>query len=45
VPRAAYRVSQQVTAGHINVAIPQASGALRTVTAHIGSGELELLPS
>ena len=43
--RAAYRVTQQVTSGYVRVAVPQASGAPRTVTARIDSGELELLPS
>ena len=41
---AAYRVTQQVTSGYVRVAIPQASGAHRSVTVRIDSGELELLP-
>ena len=41
---AAYRVTQQVTSGYVRVAIPQATGAPRSVTARIDSGELELLP-
>jgi hypothetical protein len=40
----AYRVTRQVTSGYIRVGIPQADRAPRTVTAHIDSGELELLP-
>lgn len=40
----AYRVEQDVTSGHISVAIPQAGAATRTVTASIHSGELSLLP-
>ena len=43
--RAAYRVIRRVTAGHISVAIPEASSAADIVTARIDSGELELLPS
>jgi len=39
-----YAVSSQVVAGFIHVGVPQASGAARTVTARIHSGELELLP-
>ena len=39
----AYRVSQQVTSGYVNAGIPQASGAGRTITARVDSGELELL--
>ena len=42
---ASYTVSSQVTSGYVHVGIPQASGTARTVTAHIDSGELELLPS
>ena len=42
---AAYRVIRDVTSGYVKAAIPQASGAARTVTARIRSGELELLPS
>jgi hypothetical protein len=41
----AYRVTQQVMSGYLRVAIPQAASATRTVTAHVDSGELELLPS
>jgi hypothetical protein len=44
-PRVAYRVVPQVTFGYIHVAIPQTRATTRTVTAHIDSGELELLPS
>jgi hypothetical protein len=40
-----YAVSSQVTSGYVHVGIPQASGAARTVTARIDSGELELLPT
>jgi Toastrack DUF4097 len=40
-----YAVSQQVTSGSVNVGVPQASGASRTVTARVVSGDLELLPS
>jgi hypothetical protein len=43
--RAVYQVSQHVTAGYIKVAVPHTGVAARTVTAHIASGELELLPS
>ena len=39
----AYRVSQQVTSGYVNAGIPQASGAGRTITARVDSGEVELL--
>jgi hypothetical protein len=39
-----YKVSSHVTAGYVHVGIPQASGAARTITARISSGELELLP-
>ncbi len=42
--RATYQLSQQVTAGYLHAAIPQAGTAARTVTARIDSGELELLP-
>jgi hypothetical protein len=42
---AAYRVTQQVTSGYVRVAIPRASGAPRSVTVRIDSGELELLPA
>jgi hypothetical protein len=42
--RATYQLSQQVTAGYLHAAIPQASAAAQTVTARIDSGELELLP-
>lgn len=41
--RTAYAVSSQVTAGYLDVGIPQAAGAPRTVTARIVSGELGLL--
>jgi hypothetical protein len=44
-PHGAYRITQQVTSGYVNVAIPQAASATHTVTARIDSGELELLPS
>ena len=40
-----YQIAQNVTSGHVRVAIPQAASATRTVTARIHSGELELLPS
>jgi hypothetical protein len=40
-----YAVSSQVTSGYVHIGIPQASGAARTVTARIDSGELELLPA
>jgi len=43
--RAAYRIAQEVASGYVRIAIPQAGGATRTVTARIDSGELELLPS
>jgi hypothetical protein len=43
--RAAYRVTQEVTSGYVDVAIPQAASASRAVIARIDSGELELLPS
>jgi hypothetical protein len=39
-----YAVSQQVTSGSVSVGVPQASGASRTVTARVVSGDLELLP-
>jgi hypothetical protein len=42
--RAAYAVSGQVTAGYLDVGIPQAAGAPRAVTARIVSGELDLVP-
>lgn len=42
---ASYRVTQQVTSGYVRVAVPQAGGATRVVTARIDSGELQLLPS
>lgn len=41
--RAAYAVSGQVTAGYMDVGIPQAADAPRAVTARIVSGELNLL--
>jgi len=43
--RVAYQVTQEVTSGYIRVAVPQAGSAVRTVTARLHSGELELLPS
>jgi len=43
--RDTYRVTQEVTSGHVRAAIPQAASATSTVTARIHSGELELLPS
>jgi len=43
--RAAYRVTQEVTSGHVDVAIPEAGNAIRAVTARIDHGELDLLPS
>jgi Toastrack DUF4097 len=42
---ASYRVTQEVTSGYVRVAVPQARGATRIVTARIDSGELQLLPS
>jgi hypothetical protein len=39
---APYAVTDQVTSGFIHVGIPQASGAPRSLTAHITSGELDL---
>ncbi len=41
---AAYAVAGQVTAGYINVGIPQDDSSPRTVTARIVSGELDLRP-
>ena len=41
----AYRVSQDMTAGFVRVAIPHTATAARSVTARIASGELELLTS
>lgn len=41
--QASYRVSQQVTSGYLDVRIPQAATATRTVSARISSGELALL--
>jgi hypothetical protein len=41
--RTAYAVRGQVTAGYLDVGIPQAAGAPRAVTARIVSGELALL--
>jgi len=43
--RAAYRVTGKFTSGFLKVAVPQASDAARTVTVHISSSELELLPA
>ena len=40
----AYAVSSRVTSGYVRVGVPQDSGAPRTVTDRIVSGELELLP-
>ena len=42
---AAYQITQEVTSGHVRVAIPTAASATRTVTARVQSGELDLLPS
>ncbi len=39
-----YAVSQEVTSGSVNVGVPQASDAARTVTARVVSSDLELLP-
>ena len=41
--RTAYRLTQDVTAGYLRAAIPQASTSSRIVSARIDSGELELL--
>ena len=41
----AYRVAQQVTSGYVNVGIPTAATATRTVTARINSGELDVQSS
>jgi len=43
--RATYRIAQQVTSGHVRVAIPQAASAPSTVAVRIRSAELELLPA
>jgi hypothetical protein len=43
--RVAYRVTQQVTFGYVHVAVPQTRDTTHMVTAHIDSGELELVPS
>ncbi|MGD0684220.1 MAG: hypothetical protein ABSA03_03800 [Streptosporangiaceae bacterium] len=43
-PGAAYAVRQRVTSGYVDVGIPRAAGAARTITARINSGELRLLP-
>ena len=43
-PGAAYAVRQRVTSGYVDVEIPRAAGAARTITARINSGELQLLP-
>ena len=40
-----YVVSSQVASGYIYIGIPQASSAIRAVTAHLSSAELELLPA
>jgi hypothetical protein len=41
----AYLVNQEVMSGYIRDAVPQESTATRTVTAHLESSELELLPA
>ena len=43
--RTAYRLTQDVTAGYLKVAIPQANRAPRIVSVRIDSGELNLLPA
>jgi hypothetical protein len=43
-PGAAYAIRQRVTSGYVDVGIPRAAGATRTITARINTGELELLP-
>ncbi len=40
-----YAVSDQVTSGYVHVGIPVTAGAAHTVTAHVLSGELDLLAS
>ena len=40
-----YAVSDQVTSGYVHVGIPVINGAAHTVTAHVLSGELDLLAS
>src|SRR5579875_356669 len=40
-----YAVRRQVTSGSVDVGVPQAAGATRTVTARVVSGDLELVPS
>jgi len=40
-----YVVSSQVIRGYVHVGIPQAGRAIRSVTVHVSSGELELLPT
>jgi hypothetical protein len=42
---AAYRVTGKFSSGFLRVAVPQASDADRTVTVHVKSSELELLPA
>ena len=42
--RVRYVVRSQVARGYVRIGIPRAARASRTVTAHVSSGELELLP-
>ena len=44
-PGIGYAVNSQVSSGYVNVGIPRAAGAGRTVTARIDQGELQLLPT
>lgn len=44
-PGIGYAVNSQVSSGYVNVGIPRATGAGRTVTARIDQGELQLLPT
>jgi hypothetical protein len=41
----AYAVTDQVTSGYVHVGLPVTAGAVHTVTAHVLSGELDLLAS
>jgi hypothetical protein len=43
--RTAYRVTGKFTSGFMKVTVPQASDATHTVTVHVKSSELELLPA
>jgi hypothetical protein len=40
-----YDVSSQVASGYVHISVPQGASGIRTVTDHINSGELELLPA